>query len=38
LGTGEVRDLVVRAAEASLLPPEDKARLLERVGQGFQAL
>jgi len=37
-GAGEVRDLVVMAAEASLLPPEDKARLLERVGQGFQAL
>ncbi|MGB5526398.1 MAG: adenosine deaminase [Gemmatimonadota bacterium] len=37
-GKGEVRDLVVRAAEATLLPPEDRARLLERVGQGFQAL
>jgi adenosine deaminase len=37
-GAGEVRDLVVRAAEATLLPPADKLQLLDRVGQGFQAL
>lgn len=38
LGTGDVRDLVVRAADATLLPRPDKARLLERVGQSFKAL
>jgi len=38
LGAGDVRDLVVRAADATLLPRPDKARLLERVGQGFKAL
>jgi len=38
LGTAEVEDLVMKAAKATLLPPEAKARLLERVGQGFQVL
>jgi adenosine deaminase len=38
LEAGDVRDLVVRAAEATLLPPADKARLLRRVRRGFQAL
>lgn len=37
-GIGEVRGLVMRAAEATLLPSEGKARLLERLAQGFQAL
>lgn len=37
-GAGEVRDLVVRAAEATLLPPAEKEKLLERVGEGFRAL
>jgi adenosine deaminase len=37
-GVGEVRDLVVRAAEATLLPPADKEKLLERVGEGFRVL
>ena len=37
-GAGEVRDLVVRAAEATLLPPVDKVKLLDRVKQGCQAL
>lgn len=37
-GAGEVRDLVVRAAEATLLPRADKLQLLDRVRQGFQSL
>ncbi len=37
-GTGEVRDLVLRAAAATLLPPEKKAKLLEWVGRGFDEL
>jgi len=37
-GAGEVRDLVVRAAEATLLPPVVKVKLLDRVKQGFKAL
>lgn len=37
-GPGEVHDLVLRAAAATLLPSEERARLLEKVQQGFQAL
>jgi len=35
-GSGEVRDLVLRAAAATLLPPGEKTKLLEKVGQGFR--
>ena len=38
LGAGEVRELVLRAVEASLLPPEDREKLRDRVGQGFEEL
>ena len=38
LGAGEVHDLVLKAAAATLLPPGEKVKLLERVEQGFQGL
>jgi adenosine deaminase len=37
-GTGEVREMVLRAAAATLMPAEDKASLLERVKKGFLEL
>lgn len=38
LEAADVRDLVLGAAEASLLPPEAKTRLRDRVREGFRAL
>jgi adenosine deaminase len=36
--TADIQALVLRAATATLLSPGEKAKLIERVGQGFQAL
>lgn len=38
LGVGDVKDLMVRAAAATLLPPEAKADLMRRVGEGCDRL
>jgi len=38
LGAADVQGLVMKAAAASLLPPGEKTKLLERLGQGFRAV